>query len=178
MPHRFPQEAVLRDGRRVLIRPFTADDTDALWEFFQELPPSVRRFAWHNIEDRSLIDSWGRNLDYSSVLPLLALDDHRVVADATLKRRLGGPLRLVGRLSWLLDPSYRGQGLGTVLINNFIRIGQAYGLRHLTCMLITDLEADAIATLRGLGFEKTPLPDYGSDPDGDPHDMVKLTLKL
>jgi GNAT superfamily N-acetyltransferase len=178
MPRRFPQEAVLRDGKRVLIRPFTAEDTDALWEFFQGLPPSVSRFAWHNIADRSLIDSWGQNINYSNVLPLLAFDDNRVVADATLRRHQGGPLRLVGRLSWLMDPAYRGQGLGTLLINNFIRIGQAYGLRHLTCMLISDLESDAVATLRGLGFGELKIDGYGSDPDGNPHDMIKLFLRL
>ena len=87
-------------------------------------------------------------------------------------------LRLVGRLSWLLDPAYRGQGLGTLLMNNFIRIGQAYGLRHLTCMLISDLEADAVATLRGLGFGELKIEGYGSDPDGNPHDMIKLYLRL
>ncbi len=178
MPKRFPQEAVLRDGRRVLIRPFGEQDTDALWAFFQTLPPNIRRFAWHNVEDRALIESWGRNVDYSAVLPLLAIDEKRVVADATLKRREGGPLRMVGRLSWLLDPEYRGQGLGTLLINNFISIGRSYGLRHLTCMLISDLEADAIRTLRGLGFDEIPIADYGSDPDGNPHDMVKLVLRL
>ncbi len=168
----------MRDGRKVLIRPFQESDTEALWTFFQELPVEVRRFAWHNLDDRALIESWGRNIDYSANLPLLAFDDQRVVADATLKRRHGGPLRLVGRLAWLLDPEYRGQGLGTLLINNFIRIGRAYGLRHLTCMLISDLEADAVATLSGLGFQEIPVPSYGSDPDGNPHDMSKLVLQL
>ena len=43
MHYRFPQEAVLRNGTRVLIRPFTGRDTEALWQFFQRLPPDVRR---------------------------------------------------------------------------------------------------------------------------------------
>jgi hypothetical protein len=38
MPHRFPQEAVLRDGRRALLRPFTKKDVGALHSFFQRLP--------------------------------------------------------------------------------------------------------------------------------------------
>ena len=38
MLNRYPQQAVLRDGRRVLIRPFTERDTDALYEFFRGLP--------------------------------------------------------------------------------------------------------------------------------------------
>ncbi|HVT61326.1 MAG TPA: GNAT family N-acetyltransferase [Thermoanaerobaculia bacterium] len=178
MADRFPQEAVLRDGSRLLIRLFTAQDTAALYEFFRQLPADVRRFAWDRIDNRALIESWGRELDYDKVLPLLATDGHHIVADATLHRRQGSPLRLVGRIKWLMDPKYRGLGLGTVLVNDFIRIARARGLRHLTCMLISDLEADAVKTLTGLGFQSYTIPGYGTDPDGNQHDMVKMVLKL
>ena len=178
MPNRYPQEAALRDGRRVMIRPFTGRDTDALYEFFQRLPEETRRFAWDRIDDRGLVESWGRNLDYGKAFPLLAVNGSRVVADATLHRREGGPLRLVGRIKWLLDPEYRGAGLGTLLVHQFISHARANGLRHLTCMLITDLEADAIHTLENLGFDSFVVPGYGTDPDGNQHDMTKLTLRL
>ncbi len=178
MPDRFPQEAVLRDGKRVLIRPFAEHDTQALFDFFQQLPADIRRFAWDNIDDPTLIDKWGANLDYSRVLPLIAVNGHRIVADATMHCRDRGPLRLVGRIKWLLNPEYRGQGLGITLVNNFISIARDYGLRHLSCMPIADLEADAIQTLTELGFQKYAIPGYGADPDGAAYDMVKLVLKL
>jgi len=178
MPDRFPQEAVLRDGRRVLIRPFSEHDTQALFDFFQRLPMEIRRFAWDNIDDPTLIDNWGANIDYSRVLPLIALHGQEIVADATMHCRDRGPLRLVGRIKWLLDPEYHSQGLGITLVNNFISIARDYGLRHLSCMPIADLEADAIHTLTDLGFEKYPISDYGADPDGKAYDMVKLVLKL
>jgi GNAT superfamily N-acetyltransferase len=178
MPIRYPQEAVLRDGRRLLIRPFTANDVDALFEFFQHLPEDVRRFAWDRIDKRSVVEGWGRELDYSKVLPLLAFDGTKIVADATLHRRHGSPLRLIGRVKWLLDPAYRGVGLGTLLVNNFIATARADGLRHLTCMLVSDFEADAVTTLRDIGFEGYTIPGYGTDPDGNQHDMIKMILKL
>ena len=178
MPIRYPQEAVLRDGRRLLIRPFTENDVDALYDFFKHLSPEVRRFAWDRIDNRSLVESWGRELDYAKVLPLLAFDGKRVVADAPLHRRQGSPLRLVGRVKWLIDPEYRGAGLGTLLVNNFIATARYDGLRHLTCMLISDFEADAVKTLRDLGFEGYTIPGYGTDPDGNQHDMIKMVLKL
>ena len=178
MPHRYPQEAALRDGRRVMIRPFTGDDVDALYEFFQRLPVDTRRLAWDRIDDRHLVDSWGRNLNYEKALPLLAFDGVRVVADATLHRRAGGPLRLVGRVKWLIDPDFRGVGLGTLLVNQFIDHAQANGLRHLTCMLIEDSERDAVETLKTLGFSRYAIPGYGADPDGNRHDMVKMVLDL
>ncbi len=178
MPHRYPQEAALRDGRRILIRPFTAGDVDALYAFFQRLPEETRRFAWDRIDDRGLVQSWGRNLDYHRAFPLLALDGSEIVADATLHRRHGGPLRRVGRIKWLIDPAYRGLGLGTLLVNHFIDTARQNGLRHLSCMLISDAEADAVETLTRLGFESYTFPGYGTDPDGDGHDMVKLVLTL
>lgn len=178
MPDNYPQEAVLRDGRRVLLRPFASNDVEPLHEFFTRLPPSYRRFAWDLIENKPLIESWGRNIDYSKTFPLLALTGKKIVADATLHRRDGGPLRLVGRVKWLIDPEWRGAGLGTLLVNHFITIGRRAGLRHLTCMLISDLEADAVKTLTTLGFTSIVQPNYGTDPDGNQHDMTKLTLKL
>lgn len=178
MPHRYPQETVLRDGRKVLLRPFTERDTEELYAFFQRLPQDYRRFAWDPIESHALIDSWGRNIDYAKVFPLLAVDGHRIIADATLHRRDGGPLRLVGRVKWMIDPDYRGVGLGTMLVNQFIDIGRENGLRHLSCMLISDLEADAVKTLQELGFESYVVKGYGTDPDGNQHDMTKLVLKL
>lgn len=178
MPHRFPQETTLRDGRRVLLRPFEQKDTEALWSFFQHLPVSYRRFAWDSIENRATIERWGSEIDYAKAFPIIALSGTRIVADATLHRRKGGPLRLVGRIKWMVDPEWRGAGLGTMLVNHFIDIGREQGLRHLNCMLISDLEADAVKTLQTLGFQSYVMPKYGTDPDGDQHDMTKLVLKL
>jgi GNAT superfamily N-acetyltransferase len=178
MPNRFPQEAALRDGRRLMIRPFTESDAPGLRGLFRRLPADVRRFAWDNIDDPAVVQRWAGNIDYGKVLPLLALHGRTVVADATLHRREHGPLRLAGRIKWLLDPAYRGAGLGTILVSHFVSIARANGLRHLTCMLISDLEADAIKTLRDQGFESFTVPGYGTDPDGQAHDMTKMVLKL
>ena len=178
MPARFPQIAVLRDGRKVLIRPFASQDTDGLFDFFQKLPLETRKFAWDDISNLALIERWARSIDYSKALPLLALDGSTIVADATLHRRHGGPLRHVGRIKWLIGEAYRGQGLGTTFVNQFITIAREDGLRQLTCMLIADAEVDAIRTLSELGFSRYVIPGYGADPDGQAHDMVKLVLQL
>ena len=176
--YRYPQQAVLRDGRRVTLRPFTGADVPALHDFFQRLPHDLRSFAWDRIESRATIEAWGANIDYAKVFPLLALDGSRVVADATLHRREHGPLRLVGRLRWLIDPEFRAVGLGSTLVNHLIDSARANGLRHVSCLLIRDLEADAIETLSGLGFEARHITGYGCDPDGGEHDMTLLVLRL
>jgi len=174
----FPLEAGLRDARRVVVRPFTPADVDALYSFFRGLPESVKRHAWTRIDKRSVVERWAREIDHEKVVALLALDGRRVVADATIHYRQMGPLRLAGRLKWLLDPEYRGQGLGRVLVNAFLQMARHGGLRHLSCMLMEGVEDDAAETLRSLGFEQYRLQGYGTGPDGRPRDMLKMILEL
>lgn len=178
MHHQYPQQASLRDGRIVTLRPFAASDADALFDFFQRLPEDTRRFAWDRVDLRSTVELWASNIDYGKVFPLLALDGSQIIADATLHRRETGPLRLVGRIKWLIDPDYRKDGLGSILVNRLIETGERNGLRHLTCMLISDLEADAVETLNNLGFVSYPFHEYGTDPDGGTHDMTKLVYRV
>jgi GNAT superfamily N-acetyltransferase len=178
MPERFPMEAAMRDGTRLLLRPLRRDDTAALYDFFQRLPLETRHAAWDDIGDRELVESWGEDIDYDKVFPLLALDGTKIVAEATLHRRKGGPLRLVGRIKWMIDPLYRGRGLGTLMIQEFVRIANHRGLRHLVCMLITDLERDAVQTLEEVGFNGYFVPGYGTDPSGNQHDMVMMVMKV
>ncbi|MFY9823519.1 MAG: hypothetical protein WAM82_19210 [Thermoanaerobaculia bacterium] len=45
-------------------------------------------------------------------------------------------------------------------------------------MLISDSEADAVRTLHDIGFTGYTIPGYGTDPDGNQHDMIKMVLKL
>ncbi|MGH9323784.1 MAG: GNAT family N-acetyltransferase [Vicinamibacteria bacterium] len=176
--HRYPEQAVLRDGRSILVRPFRQEDAEELHRFFMRLPVDVRRFAWDKIEQRSLIESWAENIDYDKVLPLVAMNGSRIVADASLHRREHGPLRLVARIKWLIDPEFRGVGLGAMLVNLLMDAARDRGMRHLTCMLITDLEQDAVDVLTPLGFKEYRIPAYGADPDGNAHDMSKLVYSF
>ncbi|HSF18932.1 MAG TPA: GNAT family N-acetyltransferase [Vicinamibacteria bacterium] len=176
--HRFPMTSVLRDGRRVIVRPFRETDVSVLHDFFLRIPVDWRRFAWDPIERRGLVESWADNIDYDKVFPLLAFDGSRVVADASLHRREFGPLRLVGRIKWLIDPAFRGVGLGAMLVNLLMDAARDRGLRHLTAMLISDLEQDAIEVLTPLGFKEYRIPGYGTDPDGNNHDMSKLVFSF
>ena len=178
MPIQFPQEAGLRDARRVIIRPFAPTDADNLHAFFRSLPESTKRSAWDRIEAREVVDSWVEDLDYEKAVSLLALDGTNIVADATLHYRRYGPLRRVGRLKWLMDPAWYGVGVGVALITNFIQMARDNGLRHLTCILMDKFEDESRETLNRMGFKEYRLPMYGTNPDGDACDMIKMVLEL
>ncbi len=177
MHDRFPCEAVLKDGKRLLLRRLERHDEAALNAFFQRLPTQIRRLAWQDLNS-SVIHEWIQNIDYEKALPVIALDGTRVVGDATLHYREGGPLRLVGRIRWMIDPEYNGVGLGTTFGHHFIHIAKQNGLRHLSCMLATRLEAIEIEELETLGFTSHKFPGYGADPDGKAHDMTLMVFQL
>jgi len=178
MPITYPQEVGLRDARRVIIRPFRSGDADALFSFFLSLPEDTKRGAWDRIEARDVVDSWVQDLDHEKAVSLLAWDATAIVADATMHYRRYGPLRFVGRIKWLIAPEWRGLGVGTALITNFLRMARDNGLKYLTCMLVDGLEDSAVATLQDMGFEAHRIPGYGVDPDGNERDMVKMVMRL
>jgi RimJ/RimL family protein N-acetyltransferase len=178
MQIQFPQEVGLRDARRLIIRPFTEHDADALFAFFQGIPAELKQLAWDRLDSRATVESWARDLDYDKVVPLLALDGASIVADASMHYRDYGPLRRVGRIKWLIHPDYYGAGVGTALVTNFIEMARANGLRRLTCILTKGYENEAVKTLKRMGFEEYILPEYGTDPEGRQVDMQKMILAL
>ena len=178
MPITFPQQVSLRDARALMIRPMTEQDADALHAFFVSLPEEQKRAAWDRIEQREVVDGWIQDLDHEKAVSLIALDGGAIVADATLHYRRYGPLRFVGRVKWLISPEFRGAGVGTAMLVDFIQMARENGLRYLTCMLVDGLEKEAAPTLRELGFEEYRIPGYGADPDGNARDMVKYVLTL
>jgi GNAT superfamily N-acetyltransferase len=178
MSDHVPCEVGLKDGTRVLVRRLAQSDGAALYAFFQRQPVELRRLAWDDVDNRDLVEAWARDVNYESTLPLIAVDGTKIIADATLRYRERGPLRLVGRVRWFIDTEYRGRGLGTSLANRLITVARENGLRFLSCMLSTRLESRDIEILTERGFAATHFPGYGTDPDGAPEDMTYLVCKL
>ena len=178
MPDHFPCELGLNDGSRVLLRRLSEPDGPALFDFFQRLPAGLRRLSWDDVDNRQVVESWAQNIDIESTLPLVAIDGSKIIADATLHYRDRGPLRLVGRVRWFIDPEYRGRGLAASLAGRLITVARENGLRFLSCMLATDFEASDVKALESRGFVAVHFPKYGTDPDGEPADLTYLTREL
>ena len=86
----YPKDLVLKDGFTTVLRPLEASDELAFHEFFLAVPTQERMFIKHRVTEPDVIREWCKNIDLGRNLPLLAVQDGRIIADATLHQQLGG----------------------------------------------------------------------------------------
>lgn len=176
---RYPATFRLRDGSEVLLRPMTRDDGAALGEFFRRIPEEDRFFMKDDVTDPAVIANWAANLDYDRTLPLLGFSGDRLVADAALVRHRGGCRRDCAEIRLVIDPDYRGRGLGTRLMRELVTVAWDAELEHIDFEMVAGLQTDAIEAVEGLGaIHAGVLKEYVKDLQGQPHDLVFLRLPL
>lgn len=167
----------LKDGATVLLRAMTPDDKQRLIDMFSTVSDEDVRYLRDNIRDPALIESWSKGLDYSRVLPLLALVKDRVVGQGTLHLR-SGPERHIGEVRIFLSKDFRRRGLGTRMLNTLIDLARRMDLQILKAEVVAD-QSKVIKAFQNLGFTLScTFEDYFMLPDGDMRDVTILFLRL
>ena len=173
----FRQVVTLRDGARVLLRPLTPDDRQALLGLFLPVSKDELRFIRHNVSDPAVVNSWIDHLDYDTIFPLVAVVGDRIVGNGTLHFNEGSA-RHRGELRLFLAKDFRRRGLGTKLIQALIEIAKRRSLYLLEVQVVRDLSND-IKAMEKVGFEvKCVFEDYYMMPDGEVRDVVQMFLRL
>ncbi len=175
----YPKEKVLLDGTKVTIRPMTPEDEAGLLEFFLRVSEEDRYYLKEDVTSPKVIKAWAQFLDYDRVLPLLAIIDGKIVADATLHRRRAGGRRHGAEIRVVADPAYRGIGMGTELMRELISIAVDGALEYLTMELAEEAQKEALHVAERLGFIRVAvLHNHVKDPRNKPQDMVMLEMPL
>ncbi|MEO6035807.1 MAG: GNAT family N-acetyltransferase, partial [Verrucomicrobiota bacterium] len=116
----FPKELHCADGFNCEVRPLELMDEKCFHEFFLAMPNYELMFIKHRVTDPDVIHDWCEAIDLGRNLPLLALNNGKIVGAATLHQQLGGWRRHIGRVSVHVHPDYRGLGLARVLVNDVV----------------------------------------------------------
>ena len=175
---KFPKKITLKDSSRVTLRPLRKDDEKQFHEFFLAVPERERMFIKHRVTDPAVIREWCQSIDLGRNLPVLALMDGKIVADATLHQQLGGWKRHIGRVSVLVHPQYRGRGLAKAVVSDIVDTARHVGLEKVEAEFIGGQET-AIHMFAMLGFsELLRLENYVKDMQAIAHDYVLMGLDL
>lgn len=174
----YPKELELKAGFRSTLRPLEQTDEMAFHEFFLAVPTEERMFIKHRVTDPAIIHDWCQNIDLGRNLPLLAVQEGRILAAATLHQQLGGWKRHIGRVSVMVHPQFRGRGLAKALVREILDLSRQLGLEKVEAEFIGEQTA-AMRMFGLIGFlPLCRLSDYVKDQQGVTHDYFLLGLDL
>ncbi|MCI0437915.1 MAG: GNAT family N-acetyltransferase, partial [Chloroflexi bacterium] len=151
---RYPVTVTLEDGAELTIRPLEKRDKIPLARFFQAIPEEDRFYLKENVAAPEVIHGWIDNMDYERAIPIVALYGDKIVADATLHRSRAPARRHIAELRIVVDPEFRGRGLGTRLVDELIELARALGLDKVFFELVDRREMGAIRSAVRVGFEE------------------------
>jgi len=174
----YRKEATLKDGSKVLLRPMVADDQDALYEFFKGVPREDSRYLRDDVASRLLVEKWAKNLDYTKTLPILAVKNGAIVADATINRRRSGWKWHLGTVRVFVHKDFRKVGLGQLMIEEVCQIAFKLELEKLI-VEIPDINRAAIDAFNKTGFSRVAvIPNLVKDRENRPLDVVVMTKDI
>jgi L-amino acid N-acyltransferase YncA len=175
----YPKTIMLNDGAPVVLRPLEPGDKVSLLKFFEGVPEEERHYLKENVTAPEVVHGWTTKIDFDRVVPIVALAGDEIVGDATLHRSRAMARRHVGELRVVVDPSYRGVGLGRRLIRELLDIAAELGLHNATFELVADREESAIRAAISVGFNQVGvLKERVRDFWGNYQDLVLLELPL
>jgi RimJ/RimL family protein N-acetyltransferase len=167
----------LPDGLRVVLRPLTPKDKDALIALFSRLPAEETQYFRSNIADPIVVARWAEEPDYANVFPLVAVVGDRIVGNSTL--HLGkGFTRHTAELRIFLVKEFRRHGIGAAMIKGQIDVARRLGL-HQVIAEIVESQPQVIHAFEHLGFERQfAFHDLFMTPEGETLDMIVLVNYL
>lgn len=170
----FQKEAKLKDGTAVILRPMVAGDKAALYEFFKSVPREETRLLRDDVSSLLLIEKWADKLDYDRTLPILAMKNGTIIADATINRRRTGWKWHLGTVRVFVHQGYRNLGLGRLMLDEISDIAAKLGLEKLFAE-IPDTSTAAINAFTKAGFYRAAIiPNMAKDQDNMPLDIVVM----
>jgi L-amino acid N-acyltransferase YncA len=171
---KYQKETELKDGTKVLLRPMVAEDNEALYEFFKAVPKEEARYLRDDVQSRLLVEKWAKNLDYNKTLPILAIKDGDIIADATINRRRSGWKWHLGTVRLFVHRDHRNVGLGHLMIEELSDIAYKLGIEKLIAE-IPDLNTATINAFTKAGYYRAALiPNMVKDRENMPVDLVVM----
>ena len=171
----YPKKATLKSGKDIDLRPMIKEDEKALHEFLKRLRPMEKLFLRHNVDDPNVVKQWSENINFDKVIPILAVDEDRIIGNGALRRNFDIWSPHVGDIRIVTDIDYRKMGLGRILAQELFLLAIKLRLEKVTASIIED-QTVAIAVFKSLGFEQEAVfKGHVVDLSGKKHNLIIMS---
>ena len=157
---KFPIEARLKDGTKVIIRPLKKGDAATLQKFFFAVPEPERLFIERPVTDKKFFADTCAKLDFNQNLTLVMAHGAKMIGWINLHQRQGGWRRHIGRITLLTHPNYRGRDVSRLLLEEIVTAARYLGLWKLEA----ELNGGRTIALRSLVMTSVGAWIFGSSP--------------
>ncbi len=137
---------VIRDGRRVFIRPITPDDAGRLVDLYYRLSDTTRRLRFHSMRQNVPLETIEQeakqlsDLDPARQAALVATveeeGEERIVAVARLARSEEDPAEAESAI--VVRDDYQNQGLGTHMLELLVEVARSMNIERLTAWIMAE----------------------------------------
>ena len=173
----YPKKLKLRNRKQLTVRPMSEKDGAKVLMFLKKLPLEHRLFLRDDVADEKTVKDWIKNLNYKRVIPMMGEVDRKIVANGTVHFSQLRWMKHVGEIRILVDPKYRGLGIGRAIIHELFGLGISGGMERIMATQM-DSEEFLISVLISLGFyEVARIPKHVKDMKGIKHDLVVLVAE-
>jgi len=143
---------LLKDGRTATLRPATEADRPKLVEFLARLSPQARAFRFFSeIHPETAADLLLRRTPGEDKVALLVLtgDPERIIASGEYVQE--GPGSTSAEVAFLVEDSFQGKGLGSLLLERLALIGVRRGIRRFHAFTLAENRA-MLEVFRASGY--------------------------
>lgn len=163
------------NGTTTELRLMSSSDVPDLKTFIGSLPEHDLLFLSRDITHPKVIEAWIAAIPEGRVKSLVARENGVIVGCTAIVLHELSWCRHVGELRVLVSPSWRGKGVGRVLIQECFAQALELGLAKLCVQMTVDQRA-AIAGFEGIGFRAEALfRNHVRDRDGKLYDLAVLS---
>jgi len=162
------------DGGEVELRYMQQPDTDALLTFVRAVPKHDLMFLPIDITEVEGFNGWVDDMLLGLSAVILAVRDGQIVGLSSVARHEANWMRDVADLHVVVGEETRGQGIGTQLAAEGLRLAAGLGVRRVMTQMTLD-QPSALRTFRPLGFVPVAvLHDQVIDTNGETYDLLLM----
>ncbi|MBM4386147.1 MAG: GNAT family N-acetyltransferase [Deltaproteobacteria bacterium] len=171
----YPKRVLLKDGTEIFLRLMVKEDEKELFRFFSSLPEEDRLFLREDVTKEETVRRFSERLNYREILPVLAMNNNRVVGDATLHMNPHGWKRHIGEIRMVVARQFQKHGLGTILAKELVKNAINLGLDKIIAE-VAERQTGALKAFKKLGFlQEAVLKEHIQDISGLKRDLIILS---